>query len=86
MDPATLQQFWNEARTQYLSFRASQPQTVETLKAALENAARRIDPNRRTSPYNIPSPYEVAFNSIMGDVTYCATKWLKDGMPPVPTV
>lgn len=86
MDPALVQQFWNEARLQLLSFRANQPASTEMLKARLEEGARRIDSNRRTSLYNLPSLYQVRFNEIIGDALYVANKWLKDGKPQVPTV
>lgn len=86
MDPKTVELFWNRARMALLNFRASQPQTVETFKQRLEEAARECDMNRRTSLYNLPSLYQVEFNRIIGDALFVAAKWLKEGKPQVEPV
>lgn len=67
MNDTTMQQIWNEFRLQLLNFRASfstattdadKAARFQTLAARLEENAHRIDTNRRTSPYNLPSLYQ----------------------------
>jgi len=91
MDPALLQAFWNEARLQLLNFHAKPSSgddaaDLAALATRLESEARRIDTNRRTSPYNLPSLTQEAMTKVIGDTMYVAKLWVKAGRPPVPTV
>lgn len=93
MDPIT--SFWNESRLQLLTFRASlnSSSTADQKAAALQALQQRLqateqtmDPNHRTSPYNLPSLYQEQMDGILSKTMYLANKWLADGMPVVPNV
>jgi hypothetical protein len=90
MNPAAQSQFWNECRTQLLNFRANPanigPVEVEALRQRLETAAAGLDPNRRTSKYNLPSPDQDQMTAVLSKTVYLANLWIHDGRPAVPNV
>ena len=93
MDP--IQPYWNQCRLMLVNFRATtncsntpdeQATALKTLAANLETQARSIDPNRRTSNYNLPSLFQDPMTALASKTVYLATTWLKDGCPQVPTI
>ncbi len=65
---------------------------IAAMRAELLTEAQQIDPNRRTSPYNLPSLHQEGWgdsrnvDAILSKTVYLANKWLTDGRPPVPIV
>lgn len=78
----TLQKYWNAARSLLLQFRGgSFDGSTDQLHALLLSQASSIDPNYRTSPYNLPSLYQDQINAIKGNTVRLAQKWLDAGKP-----
>lgn len=95
MNQDKLQQYWFRARTLLLAFRASinnetptseYPERLKRLRGNLEDAARDMDDNRRTSDFNMKSVDQDAMTAIASNAEYLAKKWLDAGRPQVPVV
>lgn len=95
MNDTLMQMYWSQARLLLVNFRATnncsmsadeKAAALKTLAANLESSARSTDPNRRTSPYNLPSLYQDQMTALASKTVFLATKWLSDGCPAVPAI